>query len=66
MHGQLVLYMITTSLSYAQRWENTEIPIMEEWTMKIVELAEMVKVTCLIKEGTTIFIKTGNISGIFF
>lgn len=40
------------------RWNHIEIPIMEEWIVKLLKFAEMAKLTCLIKEGATvIFIK---------
>lgn len=47
--------MVTAvKLLYAQKWKTTETPIMDEWTVKMSELAEM---TCMIKEGTTIIFK---------
>lgn len=29
------------SLLYAERWKNAEMPIMEEWNMKMAALAKM-------------------------
>ena len=46
--------MITAArLLYAQKWKNETIPTMNEWLMKMMELAAMAKLTALIKEGAT-------------
>lgn len=39
-----------TKLFYAQRWKDLAILIMEEWLLKMMEFAEMAKLTCLIRE----------------
>lgn len=44
-------------IPHVQRWKKTEIATMEEWAVKMVELAEMAKLTCLIWEETTTFLK---------
>lgn len=40
----------------AQRWKNTEIGTTKEWTMKMIELVEMAKLTSG-REKTTTFVK---------
>ena len=52
-HGTLFLYMITAArLLYAQRWKDSALHTMEEWLVKMMELAEMAKLTSLIREKT--------------
>ena len=52
-YGSLFLYMITAvRVLYAQRWKDSIIPTMEEWMVKLMELAEMAKLTALIREKT--------------
>ena len=52
-HGTLFLYMITAAkLIYAQRWKDAQIPSMEDWMIKLMELAQMAKLTALIRENT--------------
>lgn len=47
----LVLYKLTVArIVYAQRWKDTPIPTMQKWMGKVIELAEMAKLTILIKE----------------
>ena len=47
--------MITAArLLYAQKWKNETIPTANEWIMKMMELAEMAKLTTIIKEGSVI------------
>lgn len=44
---------------YAQRWKDLQIPKMEEWLAKLMELAEMAKLRDFVKEKTlTKFIST--------
>lgn len=40
------IYGISLKLLYTQRWRNTEIPLMEEWIVKMVAFTKMAKVTC--------------------
>lgn len=48
------IYMITAvRLLNAQKWKGPVLPKMEEWLMKMMGLAEMAKLTSLIKEKTT-------------
>lgn len=43
-HGTLFLYMITVAgLLHAQRWKDLEIPTIDEWMVKLMELAEVKK-----------------------
>ena len=50
--GSLFSYMITAArLLYAQKWKNETIPMVNEWITKVMELAEMAKLTTIIKEG---------------
>ena len=51
--GSLFLYMITAArLLYAQKWKNEIIPTVNEWIIKMMELAEMATLTTIIKEGS--------------
>lgn len=47
---------------YAEKWKDSGIPTMEEWLVKVTELAEVAKLTSLIRERTiTTFISGWNI-----
>lgn len=51
--GRLLLYRVTAAeLLYVQRWKNTERSTLEDQTMKMTELAEMTKLTYLIRDKT--------------
>lgn len=44
---RLVFQMVTAmQLLYAERQKNTEIPIMEEWIVKMMDPTEMTNLTC--------------------
>ena len=53
--GETLFWYMTTAarLLYAQNWKNETIPMMEEWMLKILELAEMAKLTAIIREIST-------------
>lgn len=42
--------VIAARLLNAQRWRNTEIATMEEWTAKMAELGKMINLTCLVRD----------------
>uniref|UniRef100_A0A8C5STB0 Uncharacterized protein n=1 Tax=Laticauda laticaudata TaxID=8630 RepID=A0A8C5STB0_LATLA len=50
--------LTAASLHYAQKWKVPSIPTMDEWLQKLMELAEMDKLTALIKEKKNTFIST--------
>ena len=48
------MYMImAATLLYAQNWKNEIIPTMDEWKLKILELAAMAKLTVIMRERST-------------
>lgn len=57
-YGTLLLYMTTaTRLLLAQHWKNQALPTVEEWLVKLSELAGMAKLMAIIKEKTLIKFK---------
>lgn len=60
MDKHMETYKKTTMiLLYAQRWKDLQIPTVEQWTVKLMELVKIVKLTALIKEKSlTNFIST--------
>lgn len=56
----MFLYVITAAkLLYTQRKKDMEILTVEEWLMKMAELVEIARLTCMIREKT-ILILTGD------
>ena len=50
-YGYLMLYMITAArILYAQYWKKEHIPTIEEWMFKLLKLAQMAKLTILMKD----------------
>ena len=50
-YGNLLLYMITAArMVYAQYWKKENTRTKEEWMMKLMELAQMAKLTILLKD----------------
>lgn len=52
-------------LLYPNSWRNNEKPAMEDWFIKLIELAEMVKLTNLEKKMTKIVLKDWNLGQTF-
>lgn len=47
------MYMvIVTRLLYANDWKGNEIPTVEDWMIKLIELTEMAKLTSLVRGKT--------------
>jgi len=46
-------YMITAArLLYAQFWKTQILPTIQEWLLKLMDMAENDKLTCLLKENS--------------
>lgn len=51
----MILYMNTVVKLYPQkRWKDSDMPPMEEWMVKMTQLAEMAELTCLLRVRSTI------------
>lgn len=54
----LFMYLTTAArLVYAQQWKNVNVPNKDDWLNKVLELAEMAKLTALIRDQYEIFKK---------
>lgn len=61
-----IAYGNCSKLLYANSWRNNEKPAMEDWFTKLIELAEMVKLTNLEKKNDKdLFKKTGIMYRLF-
>lgn len=62
-HESLFLYVtMAARVLYAQRWKDTQILTTEEWVMKLMELAEMAKLSTWMKDNSfSRFIFTGRL-----
>ena len=50
-YGNLLLYMITVArILYTQFWKKENIPTTEEWVIKLLDLAQIAKLTILMKD----------------
>lgn len=50
LHDVLFLYITGAKLLFAQRWKDCMIPIMEEWLLKLMELAQTEKLMALARK----------------
>lgn len=50
-HGKLLLNMITAArIIFAQQWKEEYLPMIEEWIIKVIDLAQMAKLTEMMKD----------------
>lgn len=57
-HGALLLYMITyydhiARLLCVQKLKNKDAPNAEDWIFKVMDLAEITKLICVVREKST-------------
>lgn len=68
-YGKLILYMVTAGrLLCVRRWNQNEMPTVQDWVTKLQELAEMAKLTSLVRGEivkTTFFLRMEDLSGLF-
>jgi len=53
---RIMQYMVTAArLIYAQNWKTQKIPTIQDWLIKLMDMAESDKLTCLLKENSNLY-----------